>query len=133
MPDIVCGAFITNQQVLLVRRASHRKWSPNCWDLVGGHVEKGEEVAAALIRECQEEVGLTPISYTLLATIYEADDASRKNPFHIFVITQWVGGTARLLGDEHSELGWFRLDDLGGLHFAMYGYRPIILKLLQLS
>ena len=39
------------------------------WDLVGGHVDRGEEVEDALIRECQDEVGLTSTSFTLLAIL----------------------------------------------------------------
>ncbi|WP_409457366.1 NUDIX hydrolase [Rhizobium sp.] len=60
MTEIVCAAFIDHGRVLLMRRAVHRKWSANKWDLVGGHVDKGEGLDVALVRECQEEVGLRP-------------------------------------------------------------------------
>jgi len=32
---------------------------PNCWDLIGGHVEEGETPEEALIREVKEELGIT--------------------------------------------------------------------------
>ena len=32
---------------------------PNCWDLIGGHIEEGETPEQALIREYKEELGLT--------------------------------------------------------------------------
>jgi 8-oxo-dGTP diphosphatase len=131
MSKIVCAAFISNQEVLLVRRSAHRKWSPERWDLVGGHVDRGEKVEDALIRECQEEVGLTPTSFTLLATVYEADDKSKTTPFYIYVVSEWSGGSGSLLGDEHSDLGWFSRRELDELTFALDDYRPILLKLLQ--
>lgn len=131
MKKIVCAAFISDQKVLLVKRAEHRKWSAGRWDLVGGHVDRGEEAEDALIRECQEEVGLTPTSFTLLATVYEPDDKSKTTPFYINVVSEWSGGSGLLLGDEHSDLGWFRLPELDDLTFALNDYRPILLKLLQ--
>ena len=36
---------------------------PNCWDLIGGHVEDGETVEEALIREVKEELGITLTEY----------------------------------------------------------------------
>ena len=44
--------------VLLVHRHPLREWYPDCWDLVGGHVEKGESPGEAVIRECLEELGV---------------------------------------------------------------------------
>jgi 8-oxo-dGTP diphosphatase len=32
---------------------------PNCWDLIGGHVEDGETPEEALVREVNEELGIT--------------------------------------------------------------------------
>ena len=131
MKKIVCAAFISDQKVLLVKRAEHRKWSAGRWDLVGGHVDRGEEAEDALIRECQEEVGLTPTFFTLLSTVYEPDDKSKTTPFYIYVVSEWSGGSGSLLGDEHSDLGWFRLRELDNLKLALDDYRPIPPKLLQ--
>jgi 8-oxo-dGTP pyrophosphatase MutT (NUDIX family) len=77
MKEIVCAALIEGEKILLVRRAPHRKWSPHLWDLVGGHVEKGEELEVALVRECREEVGLKPLAFSLEATLFEDSDDER--------------------------------------------------------
>jgi 8-oxo-dGTP diphosphatase len=37
---------------------------PNHWDLIGGHVEKGETPEEALIREVKEELDIDLIEYT---------------------------------------------------------------------
>jgi len=131
MAEIICAAFINNGRVLLVRRAAHRKWSANKWDLVGGHVEKGEGLDVALVRECQEEVGLTPRAFDHVATLYEDDDRKKKSPFHIFRVPIWDGGNARLLGHEHSELGWFAVDGFLDAELAFNAYRDVVLPLLQ--
>ncbi|MBJ7359686.1 NUDIX hydrolase [Nocardioides sp.] len=44
--------------VLLQERDEHARISPDCWGLVGGHVEPGEAVERAAHRELGEETGL---------------------------------------------------------------------------
>lgn len=131
MSRLVCAIFIDGDKALLVRRAHHRKWSPDKWDLVGGHAEKGEGLDIALVRECQEEVGLTPLAFNPVAILHEVDDKKQGSPFHIYVVKQWTGGAAELLGHEHSELGWFTVDMIDVLELAMQGYREVLIKSLR--
>jgi 8-oxo-dGTP pyrophosphatase MutT (NUDIX family) len=107
MIDLACGIFMRDGLLLLVRRAPHKDWYPGRWDVVGGHVEKGESVEDALVRECVEEVGLTPSRYTSLAVLAEPEETGHKKArYHLFLITEWEGEEARLLGDEHTEMRW---------------------------
>jgi 8-oxo-dGTP pyrophosphatase MutT (NUDIX family) len=39
------------------RRSWDRRTFPGCWDIVGGHVEAGEDLLTALNREVEEETG----------------------------------------------------------------------------
>lgn len=130
MAKIVCAAFIEQDRVLLVRRAPHRKWGANLWDLVGGHVEKGEALDVALVRECQEEVGLTPLAFNHLATVFEENDNQQKSPFHIYAIPTWAGGAPKLLGTEHSELAWFSSNELSKVNLALEEYRSVVSRAL---
>jgi len=53
--------FILNEknQVLLQRRSPNKKMWPNLWDIsAGGHVLAGEFGFQAIIRECEEELGI---------------------------------------------------------------------------
>lgn len=43
--------------LLLGRRAQHRSY-PDCWDLIGGHVEPGETL--------EEGTGVTPVQFAKL-------------------------------------------------------------------
>ncbi|GAB3264553.1 NUDIX domain-containing protein [Nocardioides dilutus] len=44
--------------LLLQERDEHAPIDPDCWGLVGGHVEDGEAVEVAVHRELAEETGL---------------------------------------------------------------------------
>ncbi|MBB3464634.1 NUDIX domain-containing protein [Sinorhizobium sp. B11] len=114
MTEIACAIFWREGRVLLVRRAGHKERFPDCWDLVGGHVEAGESPAAAMVREAKEEVGLTPSRFRKLAEQPEEDTI-----YHLFLVSEWQGGEPVLLGDEHTAAQWATpvqaeaLDDLG--------------------
>ena len=64
----VVGALILNRDghVFVHRRSWQRRLFPGCWDIVGGHVEPGEDLLAALERwlsaSVAEAVGIDPAS-----------------------------------------------------------------------
>src|SRR5436190_8776587 len=60
MRNIVNALFVRDGAVLLVRRSPHRSTYPGFWSFPGGHVEPGESLAEALVREVREEVGVVP-------------------------------------------------------------------------
>jgi 8-oxo-dGTP diphosphatase len=53
------GALVVDDdgRIFFQRRSAQRRLFPNCWDIVGGHVENGETIEEALHREMQEETG----------------------------------------------------------------------------
>jgi len=54
--------FNAEGELLLQKRAAHKDCNPGLWDTsVGGHLQSGEEYAAAATRETAEELGFTPV------------------------------------------------------------------------
>ena len=55
----VVGALVRNAEgrVFVQRRSPQRRYLPNGWDVLGGHVESGESLLEALVREITEESG----------------------------------------------------------------------------
>jgi 8-oxo-dGTP diphosphatase len=107
------GAFLfRNGQVLLGLRSTKNPFYPGVWDAIGGHVESLESVPAALARELMEEIQVTPIDFVELATLTEVHaDIHGEANYHIFLVTQWVGGDPIMKGHEHSEIRWFPILD----------------------
>lgn len=129
----VAGGFLSrDSQLLLAKRAPELQYFPNVWDLVGGHSEPNEPPAETLVREMQEELGISPTAYEALSVLHiENESGTPGVELHIFLVTSWDGGEPRCLGDEHTELRWFTpkralaLDNL-----AHVGYRPILEELM---
>ena len=57
---------------------------PNCWDLIGGHVEEDETPEQALIREYKEELGLTLTKYKFFREYVCLEGDAYENIKYIF-------------------------------------------------
>ena len=117
MLETVHALFLrADGRVLLGLRASWKRAWADHWDAIGGRVEAGEALDAALIRECREEVGLTPLTYRLMLSAEERfPERNGAALHHIYVASAWDGGEAQNLSDEHVRIGWFSLDEMAAL------------------
>ena len=73
--QIVNALFLRDGAVLVAKRSPQRRVHANCWSFPGGHVEPGESLEAALVREAREEIGLTPRRFRELAIIPEPNQS----------------------------------------------------------
>lgn len=107
---VSCGALIycssTHRYLFLLRSGGRY---PNTWGLVGGKVEPGEEVLAALHREIREEMG-GEIKGAKVIPIEQY--TSNKNTFmyHTFLIKVEEEFVPEL-NQEHKGYCWVKLDD----------------------
>lgn len=80
------------------------------WNGVGGKVEEGESIEQAMIRETQEEIGVTPTAYEKVADIV-FDEYFKGQPtlmhVHIFTASSWEGKPTE---SEEMKPQWFTLD-----------------------
>ena len=64
--EVVVWIMNENREMLLQKRASTKKQEPNKWGLCAGHIDAGETIETAVLRELEEELGVK-------ATIEELD------------------------------------------------------------
>ena len=57
---------------------------PNHWDLFGGMVEQGETPQQALVREVQEEIGVTLNGFTLFKQYYSGSEQIGQNIKYVY-------------------------------------------------
>jgi mutator protein MutT len=103
--------LVRGEEVLLGRRA-RTGYADGLWHLPSGHLEAGESVAQAAVREAREEVGVViePGNLAFAHVMHRAPE--RVGVF--FVATRWDGEPYNAEPDKCSEVAWWRLDALPG-------------------
>lgn len=111
---IALAALLRGRFVLLAHRHPARRWYPDCWDLVGGHLDPGETPEQAIRRECFEELGVTITD--LQPWPLDVPDPTLET--HGFVVTGWHGEPVNRAPDEHDALAWYPAEALPTLPMA---------------
>jgi len=98
-------------QILFGRR-QNTGYEDGAYHLPSGHLEAGESVIQALIREAKEEVGVTiaPEAAEFSHVMHNSSSGGRVAFF--FTVHEWEGTPENREPDKCSELRWFPLDAL---------------------
>jgi len=119
-PEPTVGVFIFNQKGEVLLLQSH-KW-PGVYVIPGGHVELGERIEEAAVREAKEETGLDIYDLefiTFQQFIY--DPAFWKHRHFIFFdYAAKTDSTAVVLNDEAQEYIWIEPKEALGLELDAY-------------
>ena len=133
-PEPIVGAFILNKnnQILLVQ--SH-KWQHGIWHVPRGHIEMGESIEKATIREVKEEVGLD-VEFVEVFAVFEAiypADFARKKHF-IFLECKCIAKNdqVNIDNDEISRAEWFDIKEIKKINLENFTNKAIK-KLLNSS
>lgn len=80
-----------------------------------GHVEDGESVFAAAVREAEEEIGVVPTDLTPLTTMHRTHANGQPIDERVdffFTCRAWTGEPRLLETAKAADLRWCPLDDL---------------------
>lgn len=109
----VGGIVIDEGRVLLVRR--NQPPLEGRWSLPGGLVETGESLAAAVVRELDEETGVAVEVGPLVEVVERVvRDADGRVEYHYVLLDYFCarrGGTARAASDA-GDVAWATLEEL---------------------
>ncbi|MFJ9795751.1 NUDIX hydrolase [Streptomyces sp. NPDC101145] len=96
------------------RRGPDRSLFPDCWDVVGGHVEPGESLLEALVREVAEETGwrVRRVRRLLGVSTWTGDDGVTRHEADYLVDVDGDLAAPALEWSKHSAYGWFGPGDL---------------------
>lgn len=101
----------SDDQILLAMKK--RGFGAGKWNGVGGKIEAGESIESALVRECQEEIGVTPKNWRQVAELDFVQDAETADPWHMYVhayiTNEWEGEPVE---SEEMMPKWFDIEDI---------------------
>lgn len=103
--------LIRDKQVLLTRRFQTGYEDGN-YSLPAGHVEAGESVLAATIRETQEEIGVTLQAQDLSLAHVMHRTSNRSSIDFFFWCREWQGEVVNAEPDKCDQILWCDLDQL---------------------
>ena len=128
MGAVVAAALFRGREVLLCHRATTRRWSPNVWDLPGGHVEGDETPVAALVRELREELAVH-LCIADLPTAPHSELLEDEFRLSIWRIDRWSGEPLNSAPEEHDCIAWFSVRDAVALPLAHRDYPALLTRL----
>lgn len=100
--------LIKDDQILLAMKK--RGVGIDKWNGVGGKIQPGESIMAAAIRECQEEIDVTPLDLEYVARIaFSIPDQQYQTLGHIFLVREWEGEPQET---EEMAPAWFKQDTI---------------------
>ena len=107
MTEVVAALIWDGNRFLACQRPAHKKRGL-LWEFVGGKVEAGESRETALIRECQEELGVTVNPQDVFMEVtHEYPDITVHLTLFNAVITD---GTIQLF--EHADARWITAEEI---------------------
>lgn len=104
--QVTCGVLRRGGRVLVARRADNRRW-----ELPGGKQQPGEDLAACLVRELREELGVEVQVLERLAVVRQREP-EKSLDLHCFPCRLLSGEPQAL---EHLELAWVSPGEMLGL------------------
>lgn len=101
--------LLRGDEILLAMKK--RGFGAGKWNGAGGKIEPGETIEQAVIRECQEELTITPTKFHKVAYHDFILAADTDKPWHqwayVFIVTDWEGEPTET---EEMAPSWFKLD-----------------------
>ncbi|GAA2475389.1 NUDIX domain-containing protein [Streptomyces longisporus] len=111
LPGVSAVVFDDEGRVLLGQRADNHRWA-----LISGIPDPGEQPAAALVREVEEETGVR-VAVERLITVRSGRQVTYPNGdvcqfMDLCFRCRAIDGEARVNDDESLAVGWFAPDEL---------------------
>ena len=110
---VVAALILRGDQVLVCQRRADRAMALK-WEFPGGKMEAGESPEQALIRELEEELGITATIGSLVAHVRHAYRNGGSVDLQFFAVHQFQG---EITNHIFNDLRWSNLRDLPGYDF----------------
>lgn len=111
---VACEVYIVHDgKVLMHKRAEDKKKFPGFWIGPGGHVDEGEDVLSAAMREIKEETGVllesSKVKLKVLAFHHHLD---RGEVWMEYLFRATIPGEQKIVSTPEGESKWIAVDEL---------------------
>ena len=109
---LVLTRMVDGKKEVLLQKRCNTGYMDGKYDMAcSGHLEEGETLAKAVVREAKEEIDIkiNPQHLELVSIIHP----HKENYINIFFTTQKYQGTPKIMEkDKCDDLRWFEIDNL---------------------
>lgn len=123
------GLLKEQNKILILKRHPNSRTNANCWELVGGKVDPGEDFDKALIREFGEETSLKIKIGDLIGAVQE--DFPYKRTVALVMNVELISGEIKI-SDEHTDWKWATMDEIKELKLSGWFKKLLIEKNYEL-
>jgi len=102
---------VNNEMQFLLLKRSPQKVYPGLWQMVSGHVKKGETALQTALRELKEETGLKPFRLWVAPNVNSFYSPGEDSISVIPVFVAQVRNNKVLISGEHSEFKWLNSEE----------------------
>lgn len=124
--SIVAACLIKNDNKYLLVQENQSK-DYGLWNIPAGHVDKGEKIRDAAVREAKEETGYDVILNSEITIIHEEATRAVKHIFSASII----GGDLAIDKDEILDVKWLSYDEVKDLADNDKLRRPWVLDVIK--
>lgn len=124
----VCTLLLLVEENNVLLAMKKRGFGEGYWNGVGGKVDEGETIEEALVRECQEEIEVTPLHYTKVAELdFKFPNGVSDMYVHAYICKKWSGEPKET---EEMAPKWFTHDSIPFHHMWEDDphWLPLVLK-----
>jgi len=116
-----CDQFLMLHRTKKANDDNHDKWIG-----IGGHIEPGETPTACILRECEEETGLSLLDARYRGLVHFRSDVCPDEDMYLFTASRYEGS---MIECDEGELAWIEKSRL--LSLTLWEGDRIFLKLLD--
>ncbi|HEY5695756.1 MAG TPA: 8-oxo-dGTP diphosphatase [Candidatus Saccharimonadales bacterium] len=112
MTEKICTLLFLRKGDQILLAMKKRGFGADRYNGVGGKIHPNETLEQALIRECQEEIGVTPLSFEKVAEHdfqQQEGDAPWRMYVHAYLSHEWDGEPAET---EEMAPQWFHITEI---------------------